>query len=41
VSQKVKTGAVPENLQQLLYALVVRFKSHGVTSAARQKFGRG
>jgi circadian clock protein KaiC len=32
VSEIVKTAAVPEDLRQLLHALVVRFKSFGVTS---------
>lgn len=32
VSQIIETGAAPEDLRQLLYALVVRFKSLAVTS---------
>lgn len=32
VSHIVRQGEVPDELRQLLYALVVRFKSRGVTS---------
>jgi circadian clock protein KaiC len=32
VSQIVKDGTIPQELRQLLYALIVRFKSRGVTS---------